>query len=85
MTIFDCLKDIIKDKTGTLDQQPDFKKSWSSFMVIRYLSMDKRFREVACKANELHKKGMSSKQMYRYLIAAVPQNNRTWIRYIKKN
>ena len=84
MTTFDFLKDIIKDKTGTLDQKPEFKKKWSSFMVIRWLSMDSRFREVAFKANELHDV-LNGKQMYRYLVAAIPYDSNTYIgHYIKK-
>ncbi len=83
MTLFDCLKDVITVKSGKLAEQADFKKTWSSFMMVRYLSMDSRFQEVAFEANRMTEL-LSAEQMYRYLVKAVPKSSNSFIRYIAK-
>jgi len=82
MNTFDVLADVIRDKTGTLHEDPEFRRV-SMFMVIRYLSMDDRFRAVAEIAN-CYQRTLTATEMYRFLVAAVPQDDNTWIRYIKK-
>jgi hypothetical protein len=83
MSLFDCLKDIITYKTKTLHHNPEFGSVWSSFMIIRYLSMDKRFYTVAEDANRLVSV-LSPEQMYLYLSAAISKSGNSYITYIKK-
>jgi hypothetical protein len=82
MTLFDCLKDIITNKTGTLHKEDDFKKVWSNYMIIRYLSMDSRFRAIAVEMNKFSET-LSSEQMYLFLVKMIPYNKRNFIKYIK--
>jgi hypothetical protein len=83
MNLFDILKDLIKEKSGTLCYEEGFDKAWNSYMVIRYLSMDKRFIRYANIANKIQM-DLDSIQMYKFLIKIIPQNNNTWIKYISK-
>lgn len=86
MLIFDVLRDILRDKTGTLDQEPDFKQAFSAFMVNRYLSMHEQpeVRDVALNAAALGLHDMGAREYYQYLVSAVPQTSCTYIRYFKK-
>ena len=83
MNLFDILNDIIRDKTGTLHHHEEFQQAWSSFMVIRYLSMDKQFINYARIANRLQM-DLDSEQMYKFLVKTIPKRNKTWIKYISK-
>jgi hypothetical protein len=83
MTTFDYLNDIIKFKTGKLHLHPQFKDTWNSFMICRWLSMSKNSLKAAAKANELALV-LDAKQMYLFLTKEVPQSNQTFIKYIKK-
>ena len=83
MTIFDILKDIITNKKGDLNKEPGFKSAWNSFMICRYLSMDKRFIDIAEKMNKMHI-NLSANQMYRYLLLKIPKQRNSFIRYISK-
>jgi hypothetical protein len=86
MTLFDILRDIQKDKTGALDQEPDFEKEFSGYMVIRFLSMadSKGVRDVALQAAALNLHDLGNKELYRYLVSAVPATKNTFIKYLKK-
>ncbi len=83
MTLFDCLKEIITTKRGTLDKSPYFDKSWNTFMILRYLSMDNKFAKIARLANSLQCT-LTNVQMYKYLVKNVPYSRNSYIRYISK-
>jgi hypothetical protein len=83
MTIFDCLKDIITTKSQKLHLDPDFKKVWSSFMITRYLSMDKRFADLAFDINK-YQMTLTSEQLYLTLCKIIPKQNNSFIKYISK-
>lgn len=83
MNTFDCLKEVITNKTGKLISDPEFKSGWGSFMIIRYLSMDMNFFRAAEAANKFQC-DLSDKQMYKYLLAKVPSRRNSFIRYISK-
>lgn len=83
LTIFDCLKEVITNKTGTLEDHPEFDKIWSNYMMVRYLSMDKRFVKFAETLNPLQTV-MDKHQFYRYLLKAIPFNKNSFIPYISK-
>ena len=82
--MFDILADIIKHKTGELHKEEDFSKQFSTYMIIRYLSMDERFTEAAYIANQLHGGPMTQENMYKLLIKIVPQQKSHFIKYISK-
>ena len=52
MTIFDILKDIIKDKSGTLIESSEFESAFNPFMIARYLSMRKSLMPYALWLNQ---------------------------------
>ena len=83
MTIFDCLKDIIVTKKGDLCDHPDFSRTWSNYMIARYLSMDPKFLKYAEVVNrmQLHH---TSETVYRYCLRAIPRQRSSWIKYIAK-
>jgi hypothetical protein len=84
--MFDIMKDIIKDKKGNLHKEEDFSKAFNTYMIIRYLSMDKRFTDAAYIANQLHTSpNMTQENMYKLLIKIVPKSNNHFIKYISKN
>ena len=82
MTLFDCLSDIIRDKSGTLHQHEDFKKTWSTYMILRYLSMDSEFQPIATEMNK-YQQTLTSEQMYLFLVKVIPYRRSTFIKYIK--
>jgi len=82
MTLFDCLKDIITKKTGKLHTQDGFRKAWSNYMIIRYLSMDKRFMAIATEMNKFSET-LSFEQMYLFLVDMIPYDKNSYIQYIK--
>jgi hypothetical protein len=82
MTLFDCLKDIITTKSGTLHTQEGFSKAWSNYMIIRYLSMDRRFKDIAVEMNK-YSATLTSEQLYLFLVQMVPKSSKSFIKYIK--
>lgn len=82
MTLFDCLADIITTKSGTLHEQDGFKQAWSNYMIVRYLSMDSRFRYLAVEMNK-YSATLTAEQMYLFLVKMVPQSKKSFIKYIK--
>lgn len=85
MNIFDILKDIISLKTGKLHLQPEFKKAFNKFIIIRYLSMDKRFEKIAEELNVYAiQKHITDEDFYLILTEKVPKNRNSFIKYIKK-
>lgn len=83
MNLFDCLKEIITEKKGDLYGHPDFSKAWSNYMIVRYLSMDPRFFQIATIANNLQTQ-LSSKDMYLFLVKHTPYSKNSFIKYITK-
>ena len=82
MTLFDCLGDILKHKTGTLHEQEGFKKAWSTYMILRYLSMDEASLPLAAEMNK-YQGILTDVQMYKFLVEMVPYRSNTFIKYIK--
>ena len=84
LTIFDCLKEIITNKTGELDDHPEFDRTWSNYMIVRYLSMDSKYQSIVESMNRLQTV-FSKQEMYRYLLKAIPFNKNSFIPYISKS
>ena len=83
MTIFDILKDVIKEKQGHLTNDPEFTEAFNVYMIARFLSMRK---DLVKHAQWLNKNGgtLSKENCYHFLIETVPKNNNYFIKYIKK-
>lgn len=84
MTIFDILRDIVEVKSGKLDIDPEFNKSWSNFMIARWLSMDGRFLDYANFVNR-YQCTFNSIQMYHCLTKMIPKQKLGYVKYIKKS
>ena len=55
------------------------KKSWSNYMVIRFLSMKMDWIEVV---NEFQKYNLKPKELYKLYINVLPKGKQ-WLRYVK--
>jgi len=76
LTIFSYLQDISMGKKGNIyyDKDPDLKK-FDTFMILRYLSLEKSLVPFVNILNQYQ--GVLSKlQMYLFLIAMIPRDNR---------
>ena len=83
MNIFDILGDILLKKGGRLDEDPEFRKIFSGFMLCRYLSM----RECLLKYAELlnrYQTSLEPEQLYRMAYNIVPKQKSAFIKYLKK-
>ena len=83
MTLFDILKDVIKEKKGDLHLDPEFDSAFNVFMLARFLSMRKDLIATAQWMNQYGCK-MSKENAYRYLLANIPRSSNYFIKYIKK-
>lgn len=83
MTIFDILKDIIKDKTGSLTESSEFESAFNPYMIARYLSMRKSLMPYARWLNQ-YSSAVSKESQYKFLLQSIPQCNNHFIKYIKK-
>lgn len=83
MIIFDCLKEIICTKTGTAHTDPSFMSAWDNYMIVRYLSMDGEYFDIAQEMNKLSGT-MSKEMMYKYLVKKLPRRKSSFIGYLKK-
>ena len=82
LSIFDVLKDINFTKTNQLHKHPEFEKSYDSFMINRYLSMD---CETVIQANFMNRKHIIPNNVqYLFLIQMIEKKNR-FLKYIKKD
>ena len=82
LTMFDILKDIITVKSGRLHERPDFDSAFSRFVITRYLFCSSSSRDIAFIANGFSDR-ISNKQMYQFLVKAVPFSKNSYIKYIK--
>lgn len=83
MTLFDILKDVIKEKKGNLWQDETFEEAFNAFMIARFLSMREEYIGYAQWINQ-NTKMLSKKDIYRYLVKGLPRSNNYFIKYIKK-
>jgi len=95
MTIFDYLKDVIRFKSGVLDEDPAFRSQWDTFMLIRWISMkdsrkgktkNQAMEEYVNTASKLNRYQctLSAEEMYKLATVSIPQDNNTYIKYITK-
>lgn len=84
ISLFDCISDILTKKSGcTLHERDGFDTAWNTFMVSRYLSMDKELIGLAVWLDSVGGK-LTQTEQYKYLYTAIPQRRNGYIKYIAK-
>lgn len=86
--LFEALGNILQKKSIELYNKhisdEELWKTFSKFMCLRYLTMskDSNVRNIVVD-NYLTLERMPEKQLYRWLIEKIPQQQNSFIRYIK--
>ena len=81
-SFFDITKNILHKIDDELELNPDFKKHYSSFMILRHLSCDSRFMVYVEACQQFLLAGISDIMIYRWLYKNVPkQEKRYFIKY----
>jgi len=83
LNIFDILKDVICNKTGSLSEEPEFSKAFQPFILARYFSMRSDLMKFALFLNS-YSTSLSNEQMYKFLLNNIPQSKNYFIKYISK-
>ena len=80
-SLFDHIKQItsIQNPNYWNDISEDDKKTWSNYMVHRFLSMNMDWIELV---NELQKYNLKPKELYKLYTNVIPKG-RHWLKYIK--
>lgn len=87
MTFFDMMKDILtkgNSKEYYLEH-PDFEKTFSSFMLARYLSMRADLLPWARLINHLNLSKATSRNIFIFAWDSIPKQKNGYISYIKKD
>lgn len=82
MTIFDILNDITSNKKKKLHEDPEFNNIFSSYMILRWLSMDDAFVGVVQKVEPFSSE-YTKEQFYLLLCDLIPAK-KVYLKYIKK-
>ncbi len=81
---FDCMSDLLlKLSNGNLYKSNDFDKHFSSYMICRYLSMNKTLLPYAEYLNTVQMI-LDKKSFYQLAYSLIPKQKTSFIRYIKK-
>jgi hypothetical protein len=88
INIFHILRDVLQTKSGTLNEKPDFKATFSPFLIQRWLSMESKTN--AYLLNETTNKlwsGLEDDKQLWYKLYLVLINKKAYnkINYIKKS
>ena len=76
VSIFTYLQDICYQKKGNIHLEKDFEmKKWSSFMILRYLSLDENYIFFINELN-MYQGILTSEQMYKVLLKVLPKNKK---------
>ena len=82
VNLFDYLKDIAYLKKGNLQERDPGLKGFSSFMILRYLSLEESYVPFIMIIDKYQ--GVCTKeQMYRLLLNLIPRDNK-FFKYPKK-
>jgi hypothetical protein len=87
MNIFDQLRDIITDKQNKLEEDCEYEKDFTPFMVQRWLSFySTQFAQVINYSSNILWRAIDEKQMwYKLFLGVIPKTKFRSIKYIKKN
>jgi hypothetical protein len=82
---FSILDDVLTKKSGNLDiEKPvEFHKNMSSFMILRYISMDEKYLPYATMMQK-YMSVLSPVEMYHWLYKNIPRNRIGYIKYLSK-
>lgn len=84
MTFFDILQSILSKSGMVNTDDPEFKKNFSVYMFIRYLSMRDSLVPFATIIQQMSKaKNLSQKNVYEFAYMHIPKTN-PYIKYISK-
>ena len=80
-SLFDHINQITKVQNPKYWEQTseEDKKTWSNYMVNRFLSMKPEWIELV---NELQKYNLEPKELYKLYISILPKGKR-WLKYVK--
>ena len=80
-TLFDHIKQItnIQNPNYWEEISDEDKKSWSNYMINRFLSMKSEWTDLV---NEIQKYPLESKELYKVYTSILPKKKQ-WLRYIK--
>ena len=86
--LFEALGNILQKKSEDVFQKhiamEDFEKQFPRYMILRYLSMAKPNVAKVVLDNQLQLERMpNNKAVYNFLFHEVPQQNSSFIRYLK--
>jgi hypothetical protein len=84
MSIFDIINDLLKEKTGKLHLEREFKKEFNVYGLCKWLSMRPDLIEYADFINT-NSKVLSQTDIYLALTTMIPKTPKTFIKYIKKS
>lgn len=83
---FNILSDILLKKSKcTMHLEPGFNTDFSSFMLIRYLSMKPNLTQYAVILNNYQYNCLTPEQIYKWCYENIPKQKSGFIRYISKN
>lgn len=83
LSFFDILKNILSKDNDSLEQHPDFKKNFSTYMLIRYLSMREDLFPFALIIQNMVSAKITDMNIYKFAYTHIPKTNH-YIKYIKK-
>lgn len=82
MTLFDWLNQITFEKKEWSEFTEEDRKSWNTYMIFKYLSMNRDYIEFI---NDFQKyQDLSSEHLYIVLKNIIPQKKQ-WLKYIKSS
>lgn len=82
MNFFDILQNILQKNNDHLEDHPNFNQAFSTFMLIRYLSMRPSTLPYALIIQNFQRAGISNLDIYRFAFKNIPKQN-PFIKYIK--
>jgi len=81
---YEIMSDILMKKSGgNMWEDVNFRSSFSSFMLARYLSMREELMPYAQMINKFQST-LEPEQVYKWAYAAIPKQRNGFIKYIAK-
>ena len=82
MTIFDILKDIVTNKTGTLHLQEDFEDQFQLYVLMGFLSTVPK-NLPCCEYINKYGDNVTKVALYKILVAGIPYARTSYLKYPK--
>ena len=84
MTFFDILSNILTKNNDELESNIDFDSTFSSYMLVRYLSMRDTLLPYAKLIQLFIRASIDEKTIYKWAYANIPRQSSPYIKYITK-